>query len=291
MKKIKRHPLEASPLYNVRRRKDLARILNTNEKELQALTKSPLYSVKDIITDKGKKRHTETPVKQLRAIHERVERILMRIEPPSFLYCPVKGRSQISNAARHRGSRVFHTLDIKEYFPSTPQRRVFWFFNQIMGCARDVSAILATLTTREGHLPTGSPLSPILAFYAFYDMWTEVAAIGERNGLILTVYMDDVTVSGNAVPGDILWQIKNTIFRTGLRYHKERVYRDRPAIVTGIIVDGQNLLLPHRQHLKAHAARKRMCMTENLLEMEALESSLKGLMGHRRQVRLISSNT
>src|SRR3546814_13420549 len=77
---------------------------------------------------------------------------------PSFLFCPVKGRCYVSNAARHRGNRVVHCLDIKKFFPNTPRVRVIAFFQSIMGCRADVAGILGDLCTFEGHLPTGSPL-------------------------------------------------------------------------------------------------------------------------------------
>src|SRR3546814_14941861 len=93
--------------------------------------------------------------------------MLARIEPPSFLFCPVKGRCYVSNAARHRGNRVVHCLDIKKFFPNTPRVRVIAFFQSIMGCRADVAGILGDLCTFEGHLPTGSPLSPILAYYSY----------------------------------------------------------------------------------------------------------------------------
>ncbi|MCA6120852.1 hypothetical protein J6500_02890 [Bradyrhizobium sp. WSM 1704] len=34
----------------------------------------------------------------------------------------------------------------------------------------------------------------------------------------------------------------------GLRYHKENLYVERPAEITGVIVDGGKLMPPHRQH-------------------------------------------
>lgn len=250
------------------------------------MVSQPTYSIKDIITPKGKTRHTETPVKRLRPVHEKLTGMLMQIEPPEFLYCPVKGRSQIDNAAKHRGARTTYTLDIKEYFPSTPSRRVYWFFNSVLKCAPDVSAVISKLATREGHLPTGSPLSPILAFYSFYDMWNSIARIAIEGGCVMTVYMDDVAISGAVVPGELIWKIKQSIYKAGLRSHKERKFQDQPALVTGVIVNGDKLLLPHQQHLKAHSTRELLRQTEDEADIVHLQNRLRGLAGHRNQIRL-----
>src|SRR3546814_4728940 len=90
--------------------------------------------------------------------------------------------------------RVVHCLDIKKFFPNTPRVRVIAFFQSIMGCRADVAGILGDLCTFEGHLPTGSPLSPILAYYSYHDMWAEIAAFCTAKGYTLTVYVDDVTI-------------------------------------------------------------------------------------------------
>src|SRR3546814_18695653 len=98
-----------------------------------------------------------------------------------------------------------------------------------MGCRADFAGILGDLCTFEGHLPTGSPLSPILAYYSYHDMWAELAAFCTANGYTLTVYVDDVTISGANVPAADAWHVRPMIHRTRLRYHTLKPYADRPA--------------------------------------------------------------
>src|SRR3546814_10238221 len=90
-----------------------------------------------------------------------------------------------------------------------------------MGCRADVAGILGDLCTFEGHLPTGSPLSPILAYYSYHDMWAEIAAFCTAKGYTLTVYVDDVTISGAKVPVADVWHVRRMIHRTGLRRSEE----------------------------------------------------------------------
>src|SRR3546814_4905394 len=229
-------PLNQSQLYKLTSPRRLADVLGLAEAELRAMATGPdRYRQFEIEKKSGGKRPVEDPVAPLKRVQGRIAKMLARIEPPSFLFCPVKGRCYVSNAARHRGNRVVHCLDIKKFFPNTPRVRVIAFFQSIMGCRADVAGILGDLCTFEGHLPTGSPLSPILAYYSYHDMWAEIAAFCTAKGYTLTVYVDDVTISGAKVPVADVWHVRRMIHRTGLRYHKLKHYVDRPAEITGVV--------------------------------------------------------
>jgi len=244
-------PLNQSRLYKLTSPRRLADVLGLDEAELQAMAIGPdRYRQFEIEKKGGGKRPVEDPVAPLKRVQGRVAKMLARIEPPDFLFCPVKGRCYVSNAARHRGNRVVHCLDIKKFFPNTPRVRVIWFFQTVMQCRGDVAGLLGDLCTFEGHLPTGSPLSPILAYYSYHDMWAEIAAFCASKGYTLTVYVDDVTISGAKVPNADVWQVRRMIHRTGLRYHKLKHYVDKPAEVTGVIVRDGRVVVPNRQRLK-----------------------------------------
>lgn len=275
--------LNQSCLYKASSPERLAKMLGTSEahlRELCALTVR--YREFDIPKANGKSRHCENPVPPLKALHSRIAKALSQIEAPDFLFCPVKGRCYVSNAAAHRQSRVVRCLDIKKFFPSTPSRRVYWFFHNVMGLRKDAAGLITDLTTFEGRLPTGSPLSPILAYFAFFDMWAEVGAFCEARGYVLTVYIDDVTVSGAQVSLSDLWHIKTIIRRFGLEYHKEKSFIDRPAEITGVIVHKGMVSAPHRQH------RKRKAQSESLrsgsADPLATRHRLRGLEAQLRQI-------
>ena len=211
-------------------------------------------------------------------------RMLSRIEPPEFLFCPVKRRSYVSNAAQHAGAREIRKLDIKAYFPSTPRHRVFWFFHMIMRCSPDVASVLAQLLTAEGSLATGSSVSPILAFFAFYDMWLTIAQIAKEAGCLLTVYMDDIAVSGERVPDRLIWEIKKQIHCRDLVAHKERRYPRGIGEVTGSLIKDGKTLVPNRQRKKAYETRMALASTEDPEEHIRLTAVLRGLDQQRKQV-------
>ena len=282
------HPLNQSQLFKLSSRSKLARLLKITPAELRGLSAGDaLYREFDIPKKAGGLRHVENPARPLKLVQARLARLLSKISPPDYLYCPVKGRCYVSNASRHAGNRVIRCLDVKKYFPSTTARRVFWFYNGVLKCERDVAALLTALSTYQQHLPTGSPLSPIMAFFAHYDVWEGIAAYCERQGLTLTVYVDDCTVSGARVRNADMWQIKRMIHASGLRYHKEKTYVDRPAEVTGVIVRDGTVTAPNRQLQKLRVARAALA---ELPTSDDLRNKVSGLEGQIGQIKRASAS-
>lgn len=282
-----RYALESSPLFRLGRKSKLARLLRISEAELRYFIKhcDTLYQEKQKPKKNGSMRDIQDPARPLKKVQASLARLLARIEPPSFLFCPVKGRCYVDNAAAHRGQQVIKSLDIKEYFPNTPSRRVYWFFRSVMGCERDIAAILSRISTYKGWLPTGSPLSPIMAFYAHYDVWHRISALCDEYGCRLTVYIDDVTISGNAVSEELFWGVKKEIHRAGHRYHKEKAFHGEPAEVTGVIVSGNEILVPNRQRRKLRHLEGLSRTATSAEEFRAVQEKLMGMRAQIRQIR------
>ena len=284
--KPEHHTLERSAFYRLPSRRKLAEILHISAPELCRLSRGDgLYREFDIPKGENEKRKVEEPCAALKLVQSRIADLLSRIEPAEYLYCPVKRRCYVSNAARHKDNRVVRCIDVMKFFPNTPRRRVYWFFKEIMQCPGDVAGVLANLATYQGHLPTGSPLSPIMAHYAYVDVWRAIAELARANDLTMTVYVDDVTLSGQRLPDAIMWEVRKLLHGAGLRYHKEKKYVDRPAEVTGVILRNRELLIPNRQHLKLRNARKarRVAVTQD--DMDGCERRIDGLIAQRRQIR------
>jgi hypothetical protein len=242
----------------------------------------------------GGTRHIESPSPALKLIQGKLANMLGSITPPAYLYCPVRGRSAFDNACVHRGSRVIRNIDIQRFFPSTTESRVFWFFSKYMGCSKDVSYQLSKIACFQQHLPTGSPLSPILAHFAYRDMWDEIDRLCRLEDVRFTVWIDDLTLSGDSVGDQLIWAIKRLICKYALRYHKERKSIAHPARVTGVILGPKaRMTLPHRHHL-------RLYQTEVTLDgipvhfrgaREKLEGRLRGLQGHSKQLERARSRS
>ena len=153
-----------------------------------------------------------------------------------------------------------------------------------MQCEPDIAGILTKLASYEGHLPTGSPLSPIMSYFAHFDVWEAAARIANKNDCILTVYIDDVTVSGSKVRAGVLWEIKKAIHRAGLRYHKEKAYFDRASEVTGVIIRDGKLFPPNRQRRKLKDAKKALLLPLPSTDQKELFGKMRGLKGQIDQI-------
>lgn len=255
----KSYALDQCALYRCGTKKKLLRLLQTTPTKLAELKAADsLYYRMEKPKKNGGVREVYAPRYDLKRIQARLSELLMRVEAPAYLMSPVRGRSNIDNAAVHRDATAHRLIDIEDFYPSCTATKAAWFFGKILRCPPDVVAILTWLSTRDGSLPQGSPASPILAFLAYRDMWDEISDIAQRNGNRLTVYVDDVTLSGEVVLGQTLWDIKQTLLKHGHRTKasKEESRRGTPVAVTGVILRDGALLLPNVQHQKRHQLRK-----------------------------------
>lgn len=298
------HKLEDSALFNVRTRKKLADILLCSPTHLKSVNAiearykkrwkpkdsdtAPWLTQPPAAEQAGNYRPIDIPVDPLKKLQTRIANLLSRIEPPAFLCSPVKGVSYVDNAKRHVNSRAFWLLDIADYFPSCTADRVAWFFNTVMKCAPDVTAVLVSLVTDNGRLPQGSPCSPILAYFSNKKMWDDVAEAVANAGCILSVYADDITLSGAHVPGALVWQVKQIIVKNGFKLKREKEVSlvGSPADITGVIVRNGMLKLPNRQLKKLAEIKKLQKLTTDKLLSIKLENQIKGRLSQRRQIEL-----
>jgi hypothetical protein len=298
------YTLRDSPFFRMRRRKDLAKLLHVSEAALSAISlRNDLY-VRCWKHKKDKNKWLDTepsadiahlyrpidiPDAGLKAIQSRIASLLGRITPPDWLFSPVKGRSYVDNADRHRGSRAFWLLDIADYFPSCTANSVAHFFRCKLECSPDVTAILVHLTTWHRCLPQGSPCSPILAYFSKLDMWQEVEQLVSMADLKHSVYADDITISGPIVPKKVIWEIKQAVHKHGLeiKADKELSLIDSPATITGVIVDGDQTKLPNKQLKRLFELRGERHRAKSTVLKRLLDGQIAGRVAQRRQVERV----
>lgn len=281
------HRLEDSSLYGLKSVHKLAALLFSSVDGLNALAKTETrYRCWEQPKKDGGTRRIEAPHDNLKPVQKRLSDLLLRIQPPHYLMAPVKKRSYVDNAAAHKGSRAFCLLDIEDFFPSCTDKKVYWFFNKRLKCAPHVASLLKNLVTFNGHLPQGSPCSPIMAYFAYQDMWDEINAITEVASCKLTIYADDITISGQTIPMSSVWSIKQALHKHGHQYSrkKERHLINKPADVTGVIVSDTALLLPNRQHKKIARLSRQRDSAVNQNEKQLLSRQLRGRFAQARQI-------
>lgn len=283
----KSYALDQCALYRCSTRKKLFKLLQTSSEKFAELKAAPdLYKPLRKKKKDGTFRPVLAPRGDLKRIQRRIGELLLRVKTPDNLMSPVRGRSNIDNAARHRGAAAFHLLDIEDFYPSCTASKVAWFFGKYLGCPPDVVKVLLDLTTLNGVLPAGSPASPSLAFWAYADMWDEIDQLTRDAGCQVSVYVDDITVSGQSVPGVLIHAIKERLAHHGhsFKASKEIGQINAPVVVTGVVVRDRTLLMPNVQHLERHKLRAEVAKLPEGYEKAQKMASLIGREGTERQI-------
>lgn len=248
--KNKSYPLKDSPLYHLTTKKQMGKLLGKTINELNKLLSENNYRVFSIEKN-GKQREIQTPAFNLDIVHTRIASLLVRLKVPDYLHSGIKGRSNITNAKIHIGNHPVLTMDIKKFYPSVTQKSIYHFFNTTMNSAPDVSGILAKLCTYDSHVPTGSRLSMPLSFWANYKMYKNIHLLCLRKGVMMSVFVDDLTFSGKNVNELFKNNVEKIIKNAGLIVHpdKTQLYsHDNPKLITGVIIDKNGMKVRNKHH-------------------------------------------
>jgi RNA-directed DNA polymerase len=101
----------------------------------------------------------------------------------------------------------------------------------------------------------------------------------------MSLWVDDITLSGDAVPSRVIWSIKRAIHEKGLRYHKVRItaLRRRP-VATGHQVSSCDIAPANKHHVKVRDALRELDRTIDRASRLALIQSLIGQTNHARLI-------
>jgi Reverse transcriptase (RNA-dependent DNA polymerase) len=251
------YEITRSPLYGQKSIHLLARLLEIPIERLRDTKWTDTHYRLGTVEKKKKTRETETPIRILRRVHEKLLSILTRINLPDYLHSGRKGRSYISNASVHQGAVQTYCIDISAFFGSITWHHVYASFVDNFKCHGDIAGILASLCTYRNHLPTGSPLSTLLSYFAMKSMFDNLYESASNNNLQMSVILDDVTFSGADIPPNFKRFVQDEIRRNDLKTSKkkEKFYHGgRPAEVTGIIVHRDHLSAPWQRHARMKTA-------------------------------------
>jgi len=211
------------------------------------------------------------------------------MHPRSYAYkvdCDI-----VECAKQHCGAKTLIKMDIKDYFPSITEERVYSVYREF-GYSRLVAFQLARLSTTtlsherhprpsllqkpsdklnkypfyknnwRGFLPQGSPTSPMFSNLVSRRMDAAIEALCQTNGHVYTRYADDVTISSASVldRADIL-RVRNDVYHIMKseqflpNYAKFKIIPSGARkIVLGLLVDGATprLSKEFRKRLERH---------------------------------------
>lgn len=174
----------------------------------------------------------------------------------------VKTKSIFNNAKKHEGSEVILNLDLKNFFESISEKRVFGVFKSL-GYHPNVAVDLARLCTvkilrgkipddkeklfdellenSDPCLPQGAPSSPGISNLICRSIDRRFSKLANSLGCNYSRYADDITFSGSMTSLPKLSLLRKIIKSEGfeINYKKGGVYkRGQRQLVTGLLVDG-----------------------------------------------------
>lgn len=221
--------------------------LNTVGGILNVLECSEITEVKQAINKKykiyknfknGKFRWIEAPNGELKILQQKLLQYLQEhLECPPYCMAGFKGQNNIKNAMAHRFMREVITTDISHCFPNTKAKYVRKFFEREFGATGEALDLLVTLTTYQGHLPTGAPTSTLLVCFAHKEIFDDIYKKMQELGANMTIYVDDITISTHGhICNWVIKYIKNSLKRHGLHIKKAKTKRFsyKYAVVTSV---------------------------------------------------------
>jgi hypothetical protein len=247
-----RYALESSPLYGLSSIHRLASLLRISVDEFKEVAAYPTYRQTTETDESGKVRAIQEPLGLTLTLHYRFVRLLDRIKRPAFLHSATRERSHLSNARSHTGMHAMAATDIAKFYENTKTHHLKAFFHVQLGWAHDLAVMMTAALTFEGHLATGSACSPLLSYFAHFKLFERIEALCAQEQVKMTLFVDDLTISGPHATKRLLYQIKGEFKRAGLPSHKDRFApKGRPMVVTGAMpsVDRLQLRNKHRKSL------------------------------------------
>lgn len=249
------YPIHQSPLFRLLSKRQFESAIGVNWEAVPDLLARAGYRV----WTNEKNREIQAPIFWMATVHKRIGNLLGRIELPDYLFSR-KGRSYADNVRQHVGNQPLVKTDISKFHPSTTRRMVMKMFIEDFQCAEDVAHRLADICCyKQEHLPTGSPLSGRIAFFAARHLFHEVAMLASASNCKMTTYVDDITLSGPNATKALLGVVRKIVSRHGLttKQKKSKTFAASAAkTVTGAVIVGDELRLPNQRHRRISEAHQ-----------------------------------
>lgn len=255
---------QKSNLYKLSSKKYLMKLLNIPNKNFL----KQKYIVKQInpfIISDPKPRLIEVPSDSLKQIQTIIKNELNKIDVPNNVFSGVKGKSYINNAEYHKYGKYLFKVDLTAFFPCITRETVYKFFLNTLLTSSDIANILTNFVTVDltlcdikdqesiekflqfkgiktsNHLISGSPSSQILSYLVNYKMFNELQTFCDRNAIIMSIYVDDITFSSqNKISHKHKEIIYNIISKHIYKLSRKKVKyytTNYPKLVTGAVIN------------------------------------------------------
>ncbi|MEK5358135.1 reverse transcriptase family protein [Paenibacillus sp. FSL L8-0709] len=248
---VEKYKLNQCVFFKLRNKKLLAKYLKIDIESLDEIKELIHYSSFLLKVEGKKERNITAPNVKLKRLQKRVHELLIRVVRPDWLISGERGKSYIDNAKMHQNCKYALCMDIRSFYGNTKREYVFRFFCDQMLMSKDTAKILTDIITYTGSIPTGSPASQLIAYYAYHRMFHEIEAIAKNYGCIFSLYVDDMTFSSvQPFSASSLRRDVDIILRKyGHKpsYRKVNYYsKDKAKPITGVSISKKGeLLIPN----------------------------------------------
>ena len=190
-----------------------------------------------------------------------------RHRPSSVIHGFARGRSILTNANVHRKKKLVLNADIMDFFPSISFGRVRGLLikDRRFQLHPKVATIVAQIACFQGHLPQGSPCSPVIANLVGRVLDAKLLKISKKYNCSYSRYADDITIStsrdqfpaslairqadGKWLPGSSLLEaFESSKFRLNFDKFRVQARRNR-QLVTGLTVNQKANVRPEIRRL------------------------------------------
>lgn len=162
-------------------------------------------------------------------------------------------RSVVTNADMHKGHNYVFNIDLKDFFPSIHQARV-WKRLQLKPLLfkQSIANVVAGLCSMKEKmedgsvryvLPQGAPTSPIITNMICDNLDRRLAGLAKRFGVVYSRYADDITFSSmhNVYhpSGEFIKELRRIVESQGFIVNEDKMRLQKIGTrqeVTGIIV-------------------------------------------------------
>lgn len=277
------YELEQSPLCRMTGKK-FKQLFRFTRNELKKLENDGCYHCWTV-EETG--RRIETPCGKLKMFHARLAELLARIKTPEYVYSKPK-RSFVDNAAVHLGCTKLIKTDIRHFFQNVSIKKVRDLFLNRFHCPSDIAEMMASLSCFQGHLPTGSEISLYLAYWSNEAMFHEIHDLVSRSGCRMSVYVDDITISGQGASKELLTEVMRIINQHDLPVNRKKskllTAQRKYNKVTGVILVKDKLEIPNSLRKKKHEALVKLNFAKNKAEKDDLKQQIIGIASAMKQI-------
>ncbi len=236
---------------------NLYEYLESSEQEvLNIINNKHLYYLTYRIKKRsGKLRRIDAPVGRLKQIQNNIlYKFLYKFKAHPIAHGFVKDRNPKTNAMNHVGKSLLITMDIREFFNSIKENKVFDIVSYLLQentpytvTAISDAEIITQLLTYRGCLTQGAPTSPTFSNLVCLPMDKQLQNLEKIRNVTITRYADDIAISTSdirykdrLVRKSLIREISNIFYKNSFYTNtkKTKVRRKHQRMqVTGIVIN------------------------------------------------------